>query len=1176
MSEKEEKNEPNYSFSRFLETEAGERLRIALRNPEVRRECIAAFGLVCPPPANYLLFYAVEKLTLSGVSWIGRAAGSHVDALLMKSGTVRRLFQRIERLAQQEAEVGRLKDRLIEDMRVAGAAEEISPSASLEVVQAIYQRSKLEGLPSTFQELLNGLRGDVEDMLRRIDAERNDPNLAWRPLREADGATALSTRLNYRSRAYAFKGRETEMELLEEFLGDPTCPGAHSRFKWLLITGPGGEGKSRLGFEVTKLLREERGWNAGRLALGDLAQFDPSRWRPRRDSFIVIDYPAQAAEKVHQLLRAFAERASDFDFRVRILMLERDAQESWISRLLPHGGDSDLVLEHVFTQRGQIEGAIALSPLGSQAIYDIMCERFRDAGIEPPERISLLEAAHRIDNRTVDIQGKTYTIPRALFAMAAAEVLILELEANPATDVDRIVQHMQREPVLQNILRHDREWRWERAPGGQTAATLRAHENLLAIATICLGLAAGELENLPPGAAPLLPGFHAGAPVAVEPALIEAMTQYQDGVTAGLEPDILGELFALSHLESIGTRASQALIDAAWELAPFRTMVFVARSYRDFPVRIGAFNYLCPTAAVGEAAIDIFMTLVAQLSRALLETGQLAEVERFHTHLMRTFIETPSDHIISWLGQLNTMVIGQAGEHGAWDLVSSSLNRLDSLTAQHAQNVELAAAAADAAFNIGSDAIRLKSRPKLAEALSRLDHLDEQFPGEVQIAISQARLCVLMGLLSGPAFSWELADDALARIERLSLRFPEVSEIALRKAKCLVNIGREAGRQGDLAKFEACFEQLRTLQAQHSEDAEISLRLARYIANGIRMWERSRGREATDAMLAIVAALLASFPDNPEIARQYAECHYAIIVETHESDLERAGASGREILAVLARFGNDDVFAPHVDRLRLAVEMLGKPVPAPRTYGQTLRAQLAPETPWPAEPIFAGEWREVRGDDAIHAMISCGGSPGDGELYCLRYRMVRARRLELGCFGEDVFSYEFLAHTAEGRPGIIEVVTDGKQFAMSHGSPEALTRLGALWGFAFERRHARRQYLFLHLAWTFIGSAERLILVNAPADLKDLLHDPEAASDLENAIDPLEEIGWDDEDGRWRYKATLSFDGILRAAVLWLSPVGTVELMVGTTILDLGERWRGETWQFPLRLGSEAATGASG
>ena len=70
-----------------------------------------------------------------------------------------------------------------------------------------------------------------------------------------------TTRFNYAARVLPFVGRDAETDELGDFLDGPEQP-----FRWLVLHGSGGVGKSRLALELCLALRSE--WHAGFLPQG--------------------------------------------------------------------------------------------------------------------------------------------------------------------------------------------------------------------------------------------------------------------------------------------------------------------------------------------------------------------------------------------------------------------------------------------------------------------------------------------------------------------------------------------------------------------------------------------------------------------------------------------------------------------------------------------------------------------------------------------------------------------------------------------------------------------------------------------------------------------------------------------------------------------------------------------
>ena len=69
----------------------------------------------------------------------------------------------------------------------------------------------------------------------------------------------------------------------------------------MLLTGDAGTGKTRLAYEFTRK-RLNGLWYTGKLDFHSPKAFDsPSKWRPVKPTFIVVDYVQSVPEEVHAL-----------------------------------------------------------------------------------------------------------------------------------------------------------------------------------------------------------------------------------------------------------------------------------------------------------------------------------------------------------------------------------------------------------------------------------------------------------------------------------------------------------------------------------------------------------------------------------------------------------------------------------------------------------------------------------------------------------------------------------------------------------------------------------------------------------------------------------------------------------------------------------------------------------
>jgi tetratricopeptide (TPR) repeat protein len=152
-------------------------------------------------------------------------------------------------------------------------------------------------------------------------------------------------------------GRETDLKWLRGFRNAPEM------FRWALVKGEGGMGKSRLAMEFCRECAEE-GWQAGFLTKAELKRFvdsrDPEMWKPAVPVFAVVDYAAAKEEWLRDLIQLLNDGARLCDGVageqetppvVRLLLLEREAdrESGWLSSLMRAGeGEARVEIEQAF------------------------------------------------------------------------------------------------------------------------------------------------------------------------------------------------------------------------------------------------------------------------------------------------------------------------------------------------------------------------------------------------------------------------------------------------------------------------------------------------------------------------------------------------------------------------------------------------------------------------------------------------------------------------------------------------------------------------------------------------------------------------------------------------------------------------------------------------------------
>ncbi|MCA8899836.1 MAG: ATP-binding protein, partial [Hyphomonas sp.] len=669
----QDKQEPKNVLVSFLESGFDE----LFKQPEVRSYCLTGLeGAGCKPPSNHLLFFCLRKA-------VGAAAGfgqgvfrTRLAAMVDNNPKIAGFLQTLLNLNRQARDRNHLKTLLLNEMPPAEAGQiQADEAMSLEVITALYNRQAIAGLSGEFETLVSGLREDLRDDLAALFADFTEPNLTW-SLQE--DVRSIADAIRYDSQKFEFVGRDKEMDELRHFLGDCTIGGARNRFKWLLITGEGGDGKTRLALEFVRSLSAP--WTGGRLTLDGLSKLlDEGRWTPRRPTLLVIDYPAQAPARVGRLLSYLDKLAGDTDMPVRVLMMEREAAGDWVSEMLP--GESPVVREHCF-RRERYESGWRIDPLHPAHVLHIMVRRFRDEGLDDPDVDALFQAVMRVDPRKVRLQdGDVLPIPRPLFGAAIAELAVEHLKSG-AGDLDAYLADLDAESVFERLIVRDRDMRWKPVAGDR----LELHENLLALATMCLGLKRGDFAGVFRQKKDILGEFLPAPGVAGLTAISDDTMRMMgspdpEDMFRPYEPDLLGQYFVLRRLDRLQAQGlMDAFLNTAFELGGDNAAIFSLRVALDFATRFKARGFLWPEIVERPSTGDILSKLTVDLTRMFGDANSWSDVDSLFVHIDALRHAFP-DHQDIALHEAMAAVNVTIGTSKArdWDRVDAMIAHIDVL-----------------------------------------------------------------------------------------------------------------------------------------------------------------------------------------------------------------------------------------------------------------------------------------------------------------------------------------------------------------------------------------------------------------------------------------------------------------------------------------------------------------
>jgi hypothetical protein len=369
--------------------------------------------------------------------------------------------------------------------------------------------------------------GEGQAKIAALLEQMNNPQPNFRNFHHLGVLTTKTNFFFYGARDIPFVGRETEMTHLDDFLY------SDASFSWQLIHASGGSGKSRLALELC--LAVGGIWDAGFILLPDTA-IDWASWQPLIPALLIFDYAAKDVDTVKVVLAKLSNR-NDFEWPVRVILLERQDQGPWVDKLL-----SDQ-----WIRASRYDEDLPLTPLNDT--WPIFTHIFAEANKTPPNRETTLAKLEDIDSEM-----------RPLFAALLADAMRNEEDT----------LRWDKKALIQNVIQRERTQIWQPAGVGP------AEERLLALATLCGGLPVDEIPK-----EDFLPVWD----MDTHPTLMQTMTgQVAVERVPPLEPDIIGEAFLAETLMNGNMQGQQqkAMVDFAWQNAPWAIFSFTDRYAQDF------------------------------------------------------------------------------------------------------------------------------------------------------------------------------------------------------------------------------------------------------------------------------------------------------------------------------------------------------------------------------------------------------------------------------------------------------------------------------------------------------------------------------------------------------------------------------------------------------------------
>ncbi|MEM8949489.1 MAG: hypothetical protein AAGA21_10315 [Pseudomonadota bacterium] len=233
------------------------------------------------------------------------------------------------------------------------------------------------------------------------------------------------------ARALEIVGRDDERASLREWLN------SGEKLSIRVLTGQGGSGKTRLALDLCDSLSEEE-WQAGFIDGDDLKTVcdDASMvaWAWTKPTLVVVDYAATFGETLYRWLGRLVDHAKADSPILRVLLLERQADEQtgWWRTVFGGGKAKDRAIQERLDPAGPIDiQPLPASNLRRKIFLAALSRSAAELEKEPPD----VEDNEDFDNRLADLTWGGRPLFLMMAAMLAARDGVPDVLALGRTDL---------------------------------------------------------------------------------------------------------------------------------------------------------------------------------------------------------------------------------------------------------------------------------------------------------------------------------------------------------------------------------------------------------------------------------------------------------------------------------------------------------------------------------------------------------------------------------------------------------------------------------------------------------------------------------------------------------------------------------------------------------------------
>ena len=428
------------------------------------------------------------------------------------------------------------------------------------------QHSLSEGLDGTRQAVEAVMQQQLETLVNKLSLNLDLKAPDFLKEQAQRGESGSAQWLTYGRQQARLIGRESSLLQLNNFIEH------EDGFRWWAITGKGGIGKSRLALDVIQ--QHNSLWEVGFLSHTKLKKDDAlSNWKTQSPTIIVVDYAAECPDAISNWIDYFIKHEGDFDFPVRLLILEREYKEQkWWNELTSI--NSAALIRRSYLHLSEPHELLELDSNQQRAVLESFLESLDCFDELPDEDAKLWGSLDSLSDK-----GRPLFI--GMVAVAIANHGIHKL------------RDWNQEDLLSDVLRHEQA-AWDRQLTALTQKQKGTVYQLLAFSTVISGFdeelnARGEHALYK-----ILSDCGFGEDNDEIEANIALVNQLSNGKSGALQPDIFAEYFVIQQWNQSNGSPQLSLrkrLLAAQKLNTESTHAFISRAAVDYPKNKQPFSW---------------------------------------------------------------------------------------------------------------------------------------------------------------------------------------------------------------------------------------------------------------------------------------------------------------------------------------------------------------------------------------------------------------------------------------------------------------------------------------------------------------------------------------------------------------------------------------------------------